>query len=235
MSTHRILGISGSLRVQSFNSGLLRALPGLAPDGMTIEVFDGVGDLPLYDQDLDTASAPEPVARLRAAIADANGLIFASPEYNHSMSGVMKNTIDWASRPFGRAPILGQCACVFVATGGKISGARAHADTTRVLRDLSVYVVGTPEVIVTEAASRIVFGEDGSVTVNDPMSIKLIQIQLTALAAAIDGGAGATAAQPLRDLLASMAPPPSPRGDPKQLRSSEVPKTERAGARRRPD
>lgn len=212
MSTHRILGISGSLRAQSFNSALLRALPVLAPEGMAIEVFDGVGDLPLYDQDLDAASPPESVARLRTAIANADGLIFASPEYNHSMSGVMKNTIDWASRPFGRAPILGQCACVFVATGGKISGARAHADTTRVLRDLSVYVVGTPEVIVTEAASRIVAGDDGAVTIHDPMSVTLIKIQLQALAAAIDGGVGSVAAQPLRDLLASMAPPPKPVG-----------------------
>ena len=215
VSTYRLLAISGSLRAQSYNSALLRALSGLAPAGVEVDVYEGVGALPLYDQDLDTAEPPAAVQALRAAIGAADGLIFASPEYNHSMSGVMKNAIDWASRPLGRSTLHGRCACVFVATGGKISGARSHADTSRVLRDLAVYVVGTPEVIVTEAASRIVVADDGSVTISDPMSVRLIQIQLRALVSAIEGGVGPIVAQPLMELLQMMmAPRPDRRREP---------------------
>ena len=209
--TTNILAISGSLRAASFNTRLLRAAAALAPQGVTITIHDGVGDLPLYNQDLE-AEPPAPVAALRAAIGAADGLLIASPEYNHSLSGVLKNAIDWASRPLGRSTLHGKCACVFVATGGKISGARSMADTARILRDLAVYVVGTPEVIVTEAHTRIVDGPDGVPTIADPMTVGLIGIQLRALQSAIESAVGTVTAQPLYDMLKMVMNPPKPTG-----------------------
>ena len=93
----RVLGISGSLRKASFNTGLLRASQELAPDGMEIGIFD-IRDIPFYDGDLEAEGDPAPVAALKRAIRDADGILLATPEYNWGTSGALKNAIDWASR-----------------------------------------------------------------------------------------------------------------------------------------
>lgn len=90
----KVIALSGSLRAASINTALLRAAARLAPQGMQVEVFSGIGELPLFNIDLE-ASVPRPVAELRAAVAGADALIVASPEYAHGVSGVMKNALDW--------------------------------------------------------------------------------------------------------------------------------------------
>ena len=94
----RILGISGSLRERSYNTALLREAAELAPPDVEVELFD-LSEIPLYNDDVESVGDPEPVAKLRAAVAEADALLFATPEYNRGTSGVLKNAIDWLSRP----------------------------------------------------------------------------------------------------------------------------------------
>ena len=95
----RILGVSGSLRESSYNTSLLRAAAEAAPEGVELELWEGLAELPLYDEELDGEHAPEPVRRLREAWGEADAILFATPEYNGSVPGGLKNAIDWASRP----------------------------------------------------------------------------------------------------------------------------------------
>jgi len=97
----RILGISGSLRAASYNTALLRAAAQLTPDGVELEIYDGLELLPPYNEDRDTDDPPAEVARLRAEIAAADAVLFATPEYNTTMPGQVKQVVDWASRPHG--------------------------------------------------------------------------------------------------------------------------------------
>ncbi len=102
----RILAISGSLRRGSYSSGLLRAAQELAPTGAEVELYQGMAGLPAYNEDLDVeGSAPEPVADLRKRIAAADALLLATPEYNGSLPGALKNALDWASRPHGSSAL----------------------------------------------------------------------------------------------------------------------------------
>jgi len=133
-----VLGICGSLRAASINAGVLRAAQQLAPPGMALTIFDGVGRLPLFNPDLE-ADPPAAVLALRAAVADADALLFASPEYAHGVTGVIKNTLDWL---VSFEPLGGKPAAVFNA------GARAqHADLA--LRETLV----TMDMVIVEAAS----------------------------------------------------------------------------------
>lgn len=97
----RILGISGSLRAASYNTALLRAAAELAPDGTQLEIYEGLESLPPYNEDRDTGAPPAEVVRLRQAIASADAVLFATPEYNTTMPGQIKQVVDWASRPHG--------------------------------------------------------------------------------------------------------------------------------------
>lgn len=136
-----LIAFSGSLRKDSFNTKVLRALPAVAPEGVTIALFD-ISELPLYNQDLDGETVPDIVAALRAAVAEADGVIIATPEYNHSYSAATKNLIDWASRPFMKGPIIGKKSMVIAVTpgpGGAVHGAQA---TTDLLTMLGGTVVG---------------------------------------------------------------------------------------------
>src|SRR5437763_15644672 len=99
-----VLGISGSLRRDSHNTALLRAAAELLPDGVELELWDGLKAVPPYDEDDDQESAPAAVANLRDAIAGADAILFSTPEYNHSVPGQLKTAIDWASRPLATNP-----------------------------------------------------------------------------------------------------------------------------------
>src|SRR5581483_5052719 len=114
----RILGISGSLRVGSHNTRLLHAAAGLLPDGVELELFEGLRDVPPYDEDADVEPAPAAVARLRAAIADADALLISTPEYNSSVPGQLKNALDWASRPRAAAALRDKPVAVVGASAG---------------------------------------------------------------------------------------------------------------------
>ncbi|MFC8850895.1 MULTISPECIES: NADPH-dependent FMN reductase [unclassified Micromonospora] len=204
----RILAVSGSLRQESFNTQMLRALPSVAPDGMEFEVFEGLGDIPLYNQDLDVAEAPEPVRRWRTAIREADGLVIATPEYNGSIPGVVKNAVDWASRPMPSAALLGKSAVVMVATPGRNLGRNCLADLSRVLHECHAHVVAGPNLVVNEASDRLQDVKDEttgaiSTTFADPFLRRLAAAQLTALAAAVEQDAGRHAATTVRTLFAA--------------------------------
>jgi chromate reductase len=129
----RILAIAGSLRRDSLNARLLRQIAGRAPEGVDVELFDGLREIPPYDEDQDVDPAPEPVVRLREAIASADGLLLATPEYNASIPGVLKNAIDWASRPKAGSALTGKPAAVVGATTGMFGAVWAQAELRKVL------------------------------------------------------------------------------------------------------
>jgi chromate reductase len=137
----RILGISGSLRRDSLNARLLRHVAGQAPEGVEIEIWDGLKSIPPYDEDDDVDPAPAAVADLRRAIGDADGLLIATPEYNSSIPGVLKNAIDWASRPRARTPLQNKPAAVIGATTGRFGAVWAQAETRKVLASAGARVV----------------------------------------------------------------------------------------------
>lgn len=113
----KILGISGSLRAASYNTALLRAAAELTPPGVTFEIYPDLELLPPYNEDRDTDDPPAEVARLRTAIAAAHAVLFATPEYNTTMPGQMKQVVDWASRPHGtEAPLWGKPVAVIGAS-----------------------------------------------------------------------------------------------------------------------
>jgi chromate reductase len=129
----RILAVSGSLRAGSFNSALARAAVELAPDGIEIELYEGLGALPPYDADVDDEETPPAVEALRERIAAADGLLVVTPEYNGSIPGVLKNAIDWASRPRHGAALAGKTVAIAGATTGNYGAIWAQQDLRRVL------------------------------------------------------------------------------------------------------
>jgi chromate reductase, NAD(P)H dehydrogenase (quinone) len=157
----RILGIAGSLRRASYNRGLVRAAVDLAPAGFVIEAFE-LDAIPLYNQDVEDAGEPAAVVAFKSAIARADALLVATPEYNHGIPGVLKNAIDWASRPRVSSPLRDKSVAVMGASPGRGSTARAQAQ----LRDAFVFtgacVMPLPELLVGGAAS--LFDGDGNVT-----------------------------------------------------------------------
>lgn len=128
----KVLAISGSLRAGSFNTALAQAARELAPAGIEVELFDGLADLPLFDADLE-GSELEAVARLRAEIDAADALLLVTPEYNGSIPGVLKNAVDWASRPRGDAALLNKTVAVAGASTGQYGALWAQQDLRRVL------------------------------------------------------------------------------------------------------
>ena len=155
----RLLAISGSLRADSHNSRLLRIAAEEAPVGVDIDIYDGLAGIPPYDADLDTPVGPASVQALRDLIAEADGLIFATPEYNSSIPGVLKNAIDWASRPRDTTPLAGKPAAVMGATTGHFGAVWAQAELRKVLGSTGARVVDA-EVAV--ALADDAFDTDGN-------------------------------------------------------------------------
>jgi chromate reductase, NAD(P)H dehydrogenase (quinone) len=159
MSPIRILGLSGSLRSGSHNTALLRAAAMSLPSGAELEVFDGLRDLPAYDADLDTPDTePESVARLRAAIAEVDGVLISTPEFNGSIPGALKNALDWASRPFPDNAFKGKPVAVVGASTGLFGAVWAQAETRKVLGIIGADVLDG-ELPVGQASGA--FGDDG--------------------------------------------------------------------------
>ena len=149
----RVLGISGSLRRDSYNSGLLRAAADVLPPGAELEVFEGLKEIPPYDADDDLGPGPEPVRELRDAIADADAVLVATPEYNASLPGVLKNALDWASRPHATNPLRGKPAAVVGASTGMFGAVWAQAEGRKVLATIGARVLDA-ELPVAEADER---------------------------------------------------------------------------------
>lgn len=138
-----IIAISGSLRKTSSNTALLRAFQSLAPEDMHIEIVE-IGTLPLYDQD-DEAAYPAVAQALKDKVGAADGIIIATPEYNRSIPGVLKNAIDWLSRPYGKNSFAKKPVLVAGVSSGKIGAALAQAHLRQVLLYLDADVIGQPE------------------------------------------------------------------------------------------
>ncbi len=156
----KVVGISGSLRKGSFNTAALRAAQGLAPEGMTIETAE-IGDIPLYNDDVRAAGYPPAAERLRGQLAAADAVLFVTPEYNYSISGVLKNAIDWGSRPPDQ-PFDGKPVAIMGASGGLLGTARAQYHLRQMLVFLNVFPINKPEVFITQANTK--FDEAGRLT-----------------------------------------------------------------------
>lgn len=154
----KLLGISGSLRRGSFNTGLLEAGATLLPEGVEMTLFH-CGDIPLYNKDLDTDNKPDSVRQLLQAIRYADGLVLACPEYNYSFSGVLKNALDWASRPAYTSVLANKPAAIVCASPGPVGGARAQVHLCQVLAATLSPVVPTPPFLVPLAQEK--FSADG--------------------------------------------------------------------------
>jgi chromate reductase, NAD(P)H dehydrogenase (quinone) len=158
-SSLRIIGISGSLRVRSYNRMLLEAAQLLVPDGATLEVI-GLRDVPLYNGDHDVEDdLPAGVRTLKGQIAAADAVLFATPEYNHGIPGVLKNALDWVSRPAFRSPLAGKPAGLVSAAPGLLGGARAQEQLRSVLAATMALVMPHRGVVLTRAAEK--FSPDG--------------------------------------------------------------------------
>jgi chromate reductase len=167
-----VLAICGSVRVESFNAMLVRTLPLLAPEGMKIVAASSIEPIPPYNADLQTNGFPDVVTRLGEAIRKADGLILATPEYNYSIPGILKNAIDWVSRlpnqPFKNKPIALQSTSQAV-----LGGARAQYHLRQVLVAVEGQVLNRPEVFVSGVQNRFEAGE-----LCDETTCNLIRLQL---------------------------------------------------------
>jgi chromate reductase len=137
----RILGIAGSLRRDSHNARLLRAAAETLPPGVELELWDGLRDVPPYDEDADGELAAAPVRALREAIADADAVLISTPEYNASLPGVLKNALDWASRPYATNALRSKPAAVIGASTGLFGAVWAQAETRKVLKTIGAHVL----------------------------------------------------------------------------------------------
>jgi chromate reductase len=155
-----VLGICGSLRAGSYNKATLRTAIELRPPGMTIETAD-IGSIPLYNEDVRALGFPPPVEKLRAQIAAADALLFVTPEYNYTISGVLKNAIDWASRPPDQ-PFAGKPVAMMGAGAGMAGTARAQYDLRKCCVFLDMHPVNRPEVLIGQAQTK--FDDQGRLT-----------------------------------------------------------------------
>ncbi len=147
-----ILAFSGSLRQASFNTALLREAAALLPDGVTLEIFD-LSPIPLYNGDLEAAGVPGAVREFKAKIAQADALLVACPEYNYSVTGVLKNAIDWASRPVKDSPLQGK-PLAMLGAGGQSGTMRAQFHLRQILVHSNVLVLNKPEVYIQRAYEK---------------------------------------------------------------------------------
>jgi chromate reductase len=171
----KVLGISGSLRKGSFNTMALRAAQKLAPAGMAISIAD-ISQIPLYNDDVRAAGEPAAVAALKAEVRAADAVLIVTPEYNFSIPGVLKNTLDWMSRP-PEPPFDGKVVAIMGAATGPVGTARVQYHLRQVFVFMNAFVVNKPEVFISMAASK--FNEQGELT--DETARKLVGDLLVSL------------------------------------------------------
>ena len=171
----RILGIAGSLREGSYNRGVLRAAAELVPENGEIDIFELDG-MPGFNQD-EEKSPPAKVVELKQRIREADAVLFVTPEYNYSIPGVLKNAIDWASRPYGDNAWAGKPAAIMGASVGAIATARAQYHLRQVMVFLDMHPLNQPEVMIGNCADK--FNEAGELT--DEKTRDHISKQLKAL------------------------------------------------------
>lgn len=153
MNSIQLVGIAGSLRARSFSRAALAALTELAPASIQISLTE-IGHLPFYNEDLDIDGGPESVEAFKAMISNADGLLIATPEYNYSVPGVLKNAIDWASRPAYRSPLAGKPVAAISVSKGAVGGARSLGHLKQILAGTLSHVFPFPEVLLSAPESR---------------------------------------------------------------------------------
>lgn len=171
-----VLAIPGSLRRASVNRALLEAAREAAPAGVEVVLWDGLGDLPFYNEETDAGDGPTPIAELRRRLAAADAVLISTPEYNSSIPGVLKNALDWASRPYGAAAVVGKPIAVAGASPSSFGAAWAQAEVRKVLAASGARVL-EGGVTFAKAADRIT---DGRVKADDA-----VRGELTALLASL--------------------------------------------------
>jgi chromate reductase, NAD(P)H dehydrogenase (quinone) len=149
----RIVALAGSLRRRSFNRALIDAAVEIASPALTIETIE-IGDLPFYDADLEAQGDPPAVAEFKAALAPADGVLIATPEYNDGIPGVLTNALDWGSRLPGRSPLAGKPTMVMGASPSQVGTARAQLHLRQVLGHIQARVLPPPELLVARAHER---------------------------------------------------------------------------------
>ena len=158
----RIVAISGSLRAGSHNTDLLQAAAAVAPDGVDVKLYDGLKEIPPYDADDDgPGQQPAPVQRLKEALEDVDAVLIATPEYNSSIPGVLKNALDWVSRPLAESPVRNKPVAVLSSSTGMFGGVWAAAETRKVLGALGARTL-EDTVSVPKAHERLANGVDGT-------------------------------------------------------------------------
>ena len=186
MTDLRILGLSGSLRRGSYNTALLNAAVRLAPPSTTIDVYDDLAGLPMYNEDLDVTPGPPSVQRFRRRVSEADGLLIVTPEHNSAIPAALKNALDWASRPIDSPALAGKPVAVAGASPGMLGSSRAQLTLRQILTAIGCRVLAKPEVIVAGCHDRI--GSDGAL--NDPFAAKLLGELVSGLTETIRPHAG---------------------------------------------
>ena len=184
----KILGVSGSLRADSHNTALLRCAARHLPEGVELEVWDGLRAVPPYDEDDDVDPAPQAVAAFRAALAGADAVLFSTPEYNSSIPGQLKNALDWASRPHATNVLRNLPVAVVGASTGAFGAVWAQAELRKVLGAAGARVVDG-EVILGHAHRKM--GEDG-ILLDDEIREQLVDV-ISGLAGAVEARAAVAA------------------------------------------
>jgi len=171
----KILGFAGSLRKGSYNRATLRKAVQLAPDSVDIEVFE-LDDIPLYNGDVEARGFPEPVQEFKSKISEADALLIVTPEYNYSIPGVLKNAIDWASRPPTETPLDGKPVAIMGASTSRFGTVRSQLHLRQACYALNMPVLPKPEVHIASAREKF----DGNGNLIDERTIAQVQKLLNA-------------------------------------------------------
>jgi chromate reductase len=175
-SPMKLLGISGSLRHHSYCTAILRTLGETIAEKATLEIFD-LSSIPLYNEDEEGERLPHAVLALRHALEICDGVVLASPEFNHGMPGVLKNALDWASRPAYKSPFAGKPSLVLTASPASTGGVRAQSQITDTLAAMLAHVVAIPQVVFASVHEKVAEGR-----MTDPDSLQYLAVAVDALA-----------------------------------------------------
>ena len=181
MTTIKILGLSGSSSKRSYNTALLRALGDVFPKEIEFKIFEGHEQLPFYSPEHEESEVPQGAITLRAAIGNADAIVIASPEYNYSISALTKNTLDWASRPYGAQVLIAKPVLIIGASPSQFGTVRAQAHLREILHATQSTVVHRPEVLVSQAPGKF----DENMTLTDQATIDILKTAGEALMALI--------------------------------------------------
>ena len=173
----RVLGICGSLRAKSYNMAALKAAGELMPADLSLTITQ-YADIPLYNQDIQDKGFPEPVMRLNKEVLDADAILIASPEYNYSVSGVLKNALDWLSRIQPAQPFKNKPVAILSATGGPLGGARNQYELRKILGCFEAHVLARPEIFIGMEQTKF----DANLKLTDEPTRKILGDQMKAFA-----------------------------------------------------